>query len=561
VAVTPSTLLRRLERVRDRYDAKSTALKVDLLRQLARRRMGRAVELERLHEAACFLRAYPDDAVVLERAEDLLDGFVDRTDLRRFRDELIDTGIAGTRIYFSVFYVTACWLARRWPGRLRIDWEEFENADDLVDILHLLVPYAETPAVDNVTLDAPDWVERLRGPAETDGSFVVRRFEAMRMDVHGREATFEGLNIPFVIEPGADTPARTRARYRRSPVVFQSRPLERKRPSLESELDRPPLSVTTVPPSQAVRLIDLTREAMITRSRDLYSFLHADPEDVRLVDCGDGLQFVCIGMHPSRRLVLESVYGFLTLKNGVPIGYVLTSSLFSSSEIAYNVFETFRGGEAGVVFGRVMGMTRMLFGAETFSIDPYQLGFGNPEGLRSGAWWFYYKLGFRPDDPGVRRVLRGELARMRRDPSYRSDVDTLNRLASKHLFYDRHEPRRDALGRIPLGRIGMAVSRYVARRFGSDREDGMRTLAREAAGRLGLRSTRRLSEHERLLWERWSPLIMALPGVEHWSRADRRALLELVRAKGGRHESDYVALFNRHLPLRKAMLLLTREPE
>jgi len=47
--------------------------------------------------------------------------------------------------------------------------------------------------------------------------------------------------------------------------------------------------------------------------------------------------------------LLESVYGFLTLKNGIPIGYVLVSALFGSSEIAYNVFETYRGGEAGAV--------------------------------------------------------------------------------------------------------------------------------------------------------------------------------------------------------------------
>jgi len=36
----------------------------------------------------------------------------------------------------------------------------------------------------------------------------------------------------------------------------------------------------------------------------------------------------------------------LTLKNGVPIGYVLASGLFGSSEVMYNVFETFRGGES-----------------------------------------------------------------------------------------------------------------------------------------------------------------------------------------------------------------------
>ena len=80
--------------------------------------------------------------------------------------------------------------------------------------------------------------------------------------------------------------------------------------------------------------------------RDLYAFKHADRHDVRLVDCGDGLQFAAIGVKPEFRLPLDSVYGFLTLKNGVPIGYVLSSSYFNSTEVAYNVSPPFRGAEA-----------------------------------------------------------------------------------------------------------------------------------------------------------------------------------------------------------------------
>src|SRR4029077_15288644 len=136
-------------------------------------------------------------------------------------------------------------------------------------------------------------------------------------------------------------------------------------------------------------LIDLAREAMVTRSRDLDVFCWGDPRDVRLVDAGGGLQCACIGALPERRLLLESVYGFLTLKNGVPIGYVLCSALFGSSEIAYNVFETFEGAQAGPVFGRVLRMGRSLFGSDSLTIYPYQLGHDNKEALVSGAWWFY----------------------------------------------------------------------------------------------------------------------------------------------------------------------------
>ena len=138
---------------------------------------------------------------------------------------------------------------------------------------------------------------------------------------------------------------------------------------------------------------------------------------------------------PERRLLLEAVYGFLTLKNGVPIGYVLASALYRSSEIAYNVFETYRGGESSPIYGRVLACVRHLFGADAFTIFPYQLGDGNDEGLRSGAWWFYQKLGFEPRAAEARRVLARELARIKVDPRHRSDLATLKRLAAHNVFW------------------------------------------------------------------------------------------------------------------------------
>ncbi len=152
-----------------------------------------------------------------------------------------------------------------------------------------------------------------------------------------------------------------------------TRPLDTARPDLRLALRERPRRVTAVPRTEAQRLIDLAREAMVARSRDLDTFAYGDPDDVRIVDMGDGLEFVAIGLIPERRLLLEAVYGFLTLKNGVPIGYVLNSALYGSAEVAYNVFD-YRGGEAGRVYGQVLAMLRHLFRATAFTIYPYQLG-------------------------------------------------------------------------------------------------------------------------------------------------------------------------------------------
>ena len=49
-----------------------------------------------------------------------------------------------------------------------------------------------------------------------------------------------------------------------------------------------------------------------------------------------------------------------------------------------------------------------------------------------------------------------------------------------------------------------------------------------------------------------------LPGVAEWPADDRRALADVIRAKGGRYESDYVKKFDAHARLRAAVVALSR---
>ena len=558
------TLLQRIDEIRNAYGGDAAGRKLELLSALDRPVFRSSAAVLRLHEFLCLLRAYPDNQAVLDAAERMLASFEHRADLRRCRTALADTGIAGTAIHYVFFWFTAQWLVRRWPGRVTIDWKAVDRKaqEDIERLLHLILPYAETPTIDGADLPLRKLLSRLKGPSETDATFLVRRFEAIHPSSFGRETLYERLGMPLILAPGPGTPSRTLAKHGTEPPAFQTHPLDRSRPALRIELRKPPVAVRAVPPTEADALIDLAREAMVTRARDLDNFIHADRHDVRVFEYGDGLSFACYGLTPERRLLLESVYGMLTLKNGVPIGYVLASGLFGSSEVMYNVFETFRGGESARIYGRVLSMARSLFGADTFAIDPFQLGHGNPEGQKSGAFWFYYKLGFRPVEPKILMLVRKERRRLTLEPRERSSPRTIHRLSAEYVFLHAAAPRRDVLGQLSLGNVGLHISRLLGRRCGAERERGIRECAREAARLLGVRSFARWSAGERLAWERWSPLVLALGEVERWPAEDRRALVRVVRAKGGRRESDFVRLFDGHRRLRRAMLRLAdREPE
>ncbi|MBK7874632.1 MAG: hypothetical protein IPJ77_02600 [Planctomycetes bacterium] len=551
----PHRDLARLEALRDRFGLAAAREKTALVARLLRASLRSAREVERLHEALVFLRAYPDDARLLALVVRGLERFDRRADLRRHREAIADTGIAGTDVRFRFYQPTAARLARRYPGALWIDWEEFDAEERGATLLSQLLPWAETQSLDDER-SLRERLDALRGRGEGDGAFLVRRIDALPAARDLVRHVHDELDPPLVLRASKGTPSRSRAVFDGAPRAFQARELRRERPVLAATLQEPPRSIRALAPNEARALVELAQDAMAVRARDLDAFMYADERDARLVDCGDGLAFAALGVVPEQRLLLESVYAFLTLKNGVPIGYVLASSLWNSCEVAYNVFETYRGGEAAWIYGRVLAMLRAFFAADTFQVVPYQLGHENEEGLRSGAWWFYQKLGFQPRAPEALRLVRAERARLARDPAHRSSLAVLRRLVRHDVFWSAGAPREDVLGRFPSHRLGSAVSALLAREYGAERERGVDELAVRNARRLGVRSFAGWTDGERLAWLRWAPLLALVPDLPRWSASERAALVRVVRAKGGRRESDFVRAFDAHARLRKTLCRL-----
>jgi len=549
--------LQQLESLKFEFGPPAARQKKDCLRVLKPAQLKNADQISRLHEILCFMQAWPDDDGILSSVEAMLARFDRRRDLKQHAEQLTNSGIAGTSINFGFFAVTAKWLADRWPDHVHIDWEAFDEAETLERYLNHLASYAETPGLESIVMELPDWINRLKGPRETDAAFVIKRLAVLITNEFLHEQLYDELDIPLILAPGSGVPSRTRAKYDKSPIVYQTTPFIRARPVVEQEVRRPFKPPKLVSRAEGIRLVDLARAAMVTRQRDLDAFAYADAHDVSLLD-DDSLQFVLYGVLPQRRFLLESHYGFLVLKSGVPISYGAITSLFHSAEVAYTIFDTFRGGESARIFVRVLAMVRQIFGCDTFMIDPYQLGAENEDALKSGAWWFYQKLGYRPRDKKLLQLMKRELASMKRRPRHRSSLAVLKQLSSENVYLNLNQERDDVLGELELDNVGLKITDLLARRFGSDREQGESVLAAEAAVRMGVADFHGWSANEKLAWRRWSPLVALLKDLESWPVSDRKALVRLVRAKGGRQELDYLHGFDGLSRLRKAVVKIAK---
>ncbi|MGH8197913.1 MAG: hypothetical protein ACRETI_07060 [Steroidobacteraceae bacterium] len=527
-----------LARIARHYAPGLGTRKLPLLRLLSRANLPTARQVLRLHELLCFLDAYADDRRVRILVRRMLNGFRNRPDLRRHRVSLAGTGIAGTDTRYRFFWPTARWISQNWPGALVLDREDPDHEQAILEALPQLLEPIHAEYLRKQAAPTLEILDRLRPQAITDADYFIGLVAAMPGDDITREAFFDRVDPPLILRAGRTTPERTTARFDRLAVHYRSAPLKIPRPDLRQEAEHPPRRILPLRDRDAEAAIRLARISMITRERDLAVFQFANPRDAFLVDDGQSLAFAMMGTLPERRALLPAIYGGLTLQNGVPIGYVQVDVLGRHAELSFNTFETFRNGEAARVFARLVAAVHHVFHCDSFSVEPYQLGAGNEEGIESGAWWFYHRFGFRPRAAAARRLAASEIRRIARDRRHRSSRRTLRVLARAHLYYSLAPARRASLPRIHA--LHEAGTREL-RRFGqADAVERRAAAVTAAKRRLAASESYRPGKDTLRMLGRWAGIVLALTARGRWSAGERRQLLRLIEAKSDTDERRYL---------------------
>ncbi len=558
VPIRADAILRRLERARHVRPGAGEAR-----RAIASARRFASSDPERLirfHEALLFLCAYPHDRHVRDGAERLLRTLArrvaaledDGADLSPF-DAPEVAGIAGTTIGTDYSFDAARFLVGRFPRRVRLDWDAGVATDRMRASWPQFLPLLEEEALADANVAYFEWLDAGAGPRRDDPAWLLERYARMPLPRDDRAERFDALEVPISWELGDGPASRTRMRIPGPAAFFHDAPfLSRRDVSLDAILSGPPLALRRLSRTEGERICDRMREATAARYREFYTFTYADPASVVAARPGRGVELFLVGVLPERRLPLRSAYGGFVVKNGVPIGYIEGLALAERLEIGFNMYYTFREGESAWIYAQVLKLHKDALGVTSFSIDPYQLGFENDEALDSGAFWFYRKLGFRPTQAAVRRLLESEERRIARDPAYRSSRRTLQRLVVGNLIYDAPGTTPGAWDRFHVRRLGLAVNRRM-RKDGTS-ADRFRERAETRVARALRLSPRSLSANERIAFSSFALVLDLVPGLSRWSPAERAAAVDVVRAKAAGGERRYLRLLRRHSRLRRALL-------
>jgi hypothetical protein len=538
---SPTTLLRELAAHPD------PARTLALLQVLAQSDLN-AKQLLQFHEALLFRKAYPASKEIREFCAQELSGFAARVAALNADDraELEQTGIVGTTMCYPYDLLTARWLHERLGARLEVDWETYEEGgeDSLSDILSYFVEKAEEDAADDPDLSARDVIAAARGP-QTAFEWISNGLEcAFAKPVQSH--LYDQMQLPLVMELLPPGPSRTLLDDGPPSSLFiWDKDAARAKFDLFAEIKKPLTIPPPVSPTRGRELLDLTLSTLLPRLRELFPAANANPEEVYDIPLERGIRVVLFFMIPEFRLPLEVGWGCLCLKNNVPIGYGAGGMLADRSEIAINVFDTFRGGEAAWLYAQYARIFHALSGAPWLVTRKYQIGCENEEGLASGAYWFYDKLGFRSMDPAIRKLADHERKLIAKRKGYRTPRKVLKKLCEADVVLSLTGEPAERYVEFPLAACGQLASRVIAAQFDGQRAHLQESVLSVLKERFGFR-TDGLTVAEKASCAQVGLLLLAVRKFAVWSEAEKSAVFDMARSKGSVREADYVQAFHKN---------------
>jgi hypothetical protein len=434
-------MLDQLDELKTTFGPQEAKKTLALLQALSRRKFRDIDSLVRYHELLLFVRAYPHNAAVMHAAESELNRFAERVAWLREQDVDISplehpevSGIAGTAVTdtFSFYIVRS--LVRRYPAQTSIYWNWFEDENRLAATWPRFMPLLAEDASVEAHVPYREWLRAARG-RRAELAWLIDRFDDLDATDDAKAEIYDSQKLYVQWAPpfrASRTGFRIGARqlfYHRGPLI------QRREIRLNDEVVQPSPPLRRLSLREGERAVDRARDASTIRYRELYGFTHGDPKHVYHVELGRGVELFMMGLPPNKRLPMRAYHAAMIYKNGVPVGYFEGLTLFERMESGFNLYYTFRDGETAWLYARVLNVMHQFTGATAFSLDPYQIGHENEEGIESGAFWFYRKLGFRPMRPELLALAEKEEQKIATRKGYRTPPRTLRKLAKGSMIF------------------------------------------------------------------------------------------------------------------------------
>jgi hypothetical protein len=498
--VPPTDLLNQLDELKNQFTSVAARRIERQLEQLARKKIVDTDALIRYHEILLFLRAYPQSASILRRAERELRNFSNRVsylvekqvDISPLQHPEV-SGIAGTSVTDTFGFYIVRWLLQRYSSQVGIDWDWFEDENRLAETWPRFMPLLEEDAWIEANVPYRKWLDAAR-KGRSELAWLIENFNRLPKQDKERAELYDSQQIYVRWTPSFNV-SRTGMRMPVRKLFYHRGPLiQRRDVDLRKELAEPSPPLQKLSPAQGEEALDAARAASTIRYRELYGFTHGDPKHVYRAELGRGVELFLSGLPIEKRLPLRACHAAMIYKNGVPIGYFEGLSLFERMESGFNLYYTFRDGETAWLYARTLNVFHHFIGVRAFSLDPYQIGYENEEGIESGAFWFYRKLGFRPTRKEVLQLTLKEEEKIKTRNGYRTSAATLRKLATSPMIFELDSERSGDWDRFQIRKIGFKAQHGLS----AEEKQALAQISKLKASREEVQFLRSLQRDERL---------------------------------------------------------------
>ena len=559
--------IKQLEKLKTSFTKQTAAEKLSILRSLARTQFTGAESLKLYHDLLCFLRAYPDNATVLQLVDNELKSFSKRINYYKKKtsdkkgNNFYNSGIVNSITEHPYSLGAIEYLIDEYKNALTIDWEvNDEVADKLNECIQHLLAYQENDTFDNDDyLDTVEWLEDASG--KNKKSVLTNLVNLFRHSSIPRDLQvhfYDNLELAPDWDLTNSKGSRTLKRVGSPKLFYQTEPIKKRSTNLRDELKKTTAKLKHLSKQEGFQRVKDINEVLGVRNRELFPLTYANPEEVYVYEPGRGVQIYLYGAKHNIRLPLETNFGAMIVRNGLPIGYGIAATLFERVEIAINIFPAFRSGESAFIIEQFFKLFYKRFNSRLFLVRSYQMGDGDDEPLKSGALWFYYKLGFRAVKENIRNMIAKEAEVIKSKKNYRSPIEKLRKLAKSDVFLHVDESKMDRYEELSLINLGMVVSNDCAENFESNRELMIEKSIEKLARTLPMKNWKQWDENEQLALKRLAPLFVNVLRQTKWTSKEKRDLVAIIKAKGNRCERKFSLLMSENEKLQNVIYKLSQ---
>lgn len=519
-----------------KFDKEAEKEKIQLLQDLNKYHSDKPQNFQLFHQLLMAMMAYPCGKNMLEQVQKTTSCLLEKLSKNKnLQNKLTGTGLLHSSLECNFTFNKVKYLVQHFPNQVTIH-SASSDIDTQKSVLKLLLPQIEYSKIHAGEKDLKTRISEFHSSKnQTDLEWLIQTIEPYSLDNKTKSFLYSqlGIFIQWKIESEKDSVSFLRGTS--LPVYFHTNPIEKKinlQEIIHQKLPAPvKLNLT-----EKRQLIHSAKMTLLYLYRETEPFTNANEEDIILFQLDKGISIALFGSTTDKRYSLESYIGYLVLKNNIPASYGGGWIFGERSQFGINILESFRGGESGLIICELLRVYHQYLGATRFVVKPYQFGLHNPEAIKTGAFWFYYKLGFRPENEQLKELALQEEKQKLVDPTYKSEIATLKKYTKSNLVLSLTEtgyPNYDS------EILSQRITTFINEHFNGDRQKALSYCYKQLIANAGI-DTKNWKPEDTEYAKQIAVLFNMQPVSKEWQQKHKKDIQIFIQLKSAKTELPWI---------------------